>query len=1048
MRSIIQTCLQFRFLIATLAAVLLLVGGIRLRDMPVDVLPEFAPPFVEVQTEALGLSAAEVEELVTFNLEELLHGVPWLQTIRSRSVPGLSSIILVFKPGTDVMRARQMVQERIALARFIPNVSKTPVILQPLSATSRVMIVGFSSTELSPLQLGVLARWKIRPALMGVPGVANVAIWGQRERQLQVRVDPQWLRAYDVSLDQIIKTAGNTLWVSPLTFLNASTAGSGGWFDTPQQRFEVRHVLPISAPQDLAQVAIYDTNLRLGDVAEVVEDHQPLIGEGLTDAGPSLLMVVEKFPGTNTLEVTRGLDSTLNILRPALTGVNIDATLFRATSYIDIALANVSVTLFAGVGLAVLALLALFFHVRTAFISAIVIPLSLVAAALVLQARGATLNMMTLAGLIVALGVIVDEAVVDPHHIARRLRQARREGDRPSAVSIVVQASAEMRRPILFATLIGLLTVVPIFVFGGVFGSLFQPLVLSYALAVVAAMLIALLITPALSLILLSRLPATDREPPLVRWLQRGYSAALTRALRTPLTAPAAMAVLVVAGIGLVPFVRQEGLLPPFQEPQLMIAWEGGPGTSGPEMARITNQVSSELRTIPGITNVGAHVGRAVLGDEVVGINAAKVWVGIAPGANYDATVAAIHEVVDRYPGLVREVQSYTQKSLRQVLTGSTEASVVRIFGTQWPVLRAKALEVQDALSKINGIVDLQSEVLVEEPHVEIQVDLKKAQAHGINPGDVRRAASTLVNGIEVGSLFEQQKAFDVIVWSTPQTRNNITALRELLIDTPSRGHVMLEDVADVRVAPTLNAVNREGVSRRIDVSFNVANRDLDAVTRDVEATLKRVSFPLEYHAELLGENAERRAGQQRVIGAMLIAALGVFLLLQAAFQSWRLASLAFVTLPWALVGGLFAAALTSGGSLSLGSVVGLLAVLAIATRSGILLVSHLQYLEREEGEPFGYALVVRGTRERLAPMLITFFATALALVPLVAAGHTPGHEIGQPMAVAILGGLVTSTLINLFVLPALYLRVAQPAVATARQVAGPATVPATAVLP
>jgi Cu/Ag efflux pump CusA len=437
-----------------------------------------------------------------------------------------------------------------------------------------------------------------------------------------------------------------------------------------------------------------------------------------------------------------------------------------------------------------------------------------------------------------------------------------------------------------------------------------------------------------------------------------------------------------------------------------------------------------------------------VLGDEVVAINAAKIWVGIAPSANYDATVAAIADVVDRYPGLVREVQSYTQKSLRQVLTGSTEASVVRIFGTEWPVLRSKALEVKDALSKISGIVDLQSEALVDEPHVEIQVDLKKAQAYGINPGDVRRAASTLINGIEVGSLFEQQKAFDVVVWSTPRTRNNITALRELLIDTPSGGHVRLEDVADVRVAPTLNMINREGVSRRIDVSFNVANRDLDAVTRDVEATLKRVSFPLEYHAELLGENAERRAGQQRVIGAMLIAALGVFLLLQAAFQSWRLALLTFITIPGALVGGLLAAALTGGGTLSLGSLVGLLAVLALAARNGVLLISHLQRLEREEGEEFGYTLVLRGTRERLAPILITAFATALALVPALLASHTPGLEVAQPMAVAILGGLVTSTVINLVVLPALYLRVAEPAVATARQVTSPVSVPATAVLP
>jgi Cu/Ag efflux pump CusA len=370
---------------------------------------------------------------------------------------------------------------------------------------------------------------------------------------------------------------------------------------------------------------------------------------------------------------------------------------------------------------------------------------------------------------------------------------------------------------------------------------------------------------------------------------------------------------------------------------------------------------------------------------------------------------------------------------------------VVRIFGTEWPVLRAKAQELKDGLAKIPGVVDLQSEQLVEEPHVEIQVDLKRSQEYGINPGDVRRAASTLINGIEVGSLFEQQKAFDVVVWSTPATRSNITAVRELLIDTPAGGRIRLEDVAEVRVAPTLNIINREGVSRRIDVSFNVANRDLDAVTRDVDTLLKRTSFPLEYHAELLGENAERRAGQQRVIAAMLVTALGVFLLLQAAFQSWRLALFACVTLPWALSGGLLAAATIESGEMSVGTLVGLLAILGITARNGILLITHFQRLEREEGERFGYALVERALRERMKPILTSTIVTALAMVPLLFGSNTAGLEMVRPLAVVVLGGLVSSVLVNVFVVPALYVRIAQPALAPAREAVPSAAAAATA---
>jgi Cu/Ag efflux pump CusA len=388
MRWIIEWSMQFRLFVVALAIALVVVGIAQLGNMPVDALPEFAPPYVEVQTEALGLSASETEELVTLNQEELLNGTPWLQTIRSTTVAGLSSIILFFQPGTDIIRARQLVSERLGLAYALPNVAQPPAILQPMSATSRVMMVGLSSKQVSPIEMSVLARWTIRPALLSVPGVANVSIWGMRDRQLQVLVDPAKLRANHVTLDQIVATTGNALWVSPLSFLNASTPGSGGWIDSPQQRIEVRHVLPISSPKDLAQVNIEGTNLRLGDVAQVVENHQPLIGDNVLNNDPGLLFVIEKFPGANALDVSRGVEAKLDELRPGLSGIQIDTTIFRPASFIEMAINNLSRALLIGLLLLVLVLLAFHYHWRVALISLVTIPLSLLAAGLVLYLRG------------------------------------------------------------------------------------------------------------------------------------------------------------------------------------------------------------------------------------------------------------------------------------------------------------------------------------------------------------------------------------------------------------------------------------------------------------------------------------------------------------------------------------------------------------------------------------------------------------------------------------------------------------------------------------
>jgi CzcA family heavy metal efflux pump len=1025
LRWIIGASLKFRFLVLAIAAALMFFGILRLREMPVDVFPEFAPPRVEIQTEALGLSTTEVEGLVTVPLEEALSGTPGLDIMRSKSVPGLSSILLIFQPGTDLILARQLVQERLALAQpTLPNVSRPPTMLQPLSSTSRVMKIGLSSKQLSIIDLSEVNRFTIRPKLMAVPGVANVAVWGDRKRQFQVHVDPDQLQAYNLSLDDVMGATADALDVGLLSFSNGATIGTGGFIDTPNQRLGIRHVLPILSPDDLSRVAIRvrdGVTLRIGDVATVVEGHPPLIGDGIINGGEGLLLIVEKFPWANTLDVSLGVEEALETLKPGLPGVEIDTTIFRPATFIQTSIDNLSWALLIGSLMLIVVLFVFLYEWRTAVISIVAIPLSLIAAGLVLYWRGASINTMVLAGFVIALGDIVDDAIIDIENVVRRLRQNRKDGIVKPFGATILDASLEVRSAIVYATLIEVLAVMPVFFLDGLSGAFFRPLALAYALALLVSMAVALTVTPAMAFLLLRNAPLDQRESPIIPWLQRRYSRLLARTIRTPRIAYGLVGLIVVAGLLIMPFLGQS-LLPSFKERDFLMHWVTKPGTSHPEMYRITEESAKELQAIPGVRNFGAHIGRAVAADEVVGMNFTENWISIDPSVDYDSTLAQVQKTVDGYPGLYRDVQTYLKERIKEVLTGGSDAIIIRIYGPELDVLREKAAEVKQALSEIPGVVDLHQELLTEEAQLQIKVDLAKAQQYGLKPGDVIRAASTFVNSIEVGDIFWNGKVYDVNVRGTDKARHSLTSLRELLINTPNGGHVRLEDLADVRVASTPNAINHQGTERRIDVGLNVRGRDLGSVANDVEQRIQQIAFPVGYHPEFLGEYAERQAAQQRLLGFSILAALGIFLLLQASFSSWRLAILAFVTLPSALVGGVIAAYF-GGGVISLGSLVGFLTVLGIAARNGIMLISHYQHLEHEEGEPFGPELVLRGARERIAPIVMTTLTTGLTIIPLVIVGDIPGHEIEHPMAIVILGGLITSTLLNLFVVPSLYLR-------------------------
>jgi CzcA family heavy metal efflux pump len=1028
-RWIVGTSLKLRFIVLIIAVALLVFGMVQLPNTPLDVFPEFAPPRVEVQTPSLGLSADEVESLITVPLEQAFSGVKGLDIMRSKSIPDLSSIELLFKPGTDELRARQLVQERLGtVLPRMPTWAAPPVIMPPVSSVGRVMKIGLSSKDVPLTDMSMIAYWTIRARLLRVPGVANVMIWGERIKIPQVLVDPVRMRAHDVSLDEVMETTSDALDVGILYFSNGATIGTGGFLETPNQRLNIHPVSSIISADDLAQVPIKGdkknsdgTPLRLADVADVKEGTWPLFGDAVVNDGPGLMLVVAKFPWANTLDVTHGVEEALAQLRPGLPGIQMDSTIFRPADFIQVALDNLTRALILGCVLVMIVLAAFLFEWRTALISLIAIPLSLVAGGVVLYLNGATINTMILAGFVIAIGVVVDDAIIDVENIVRRLRQYRKEGSTKSTASIILEASLEVRQAIIHATLIDAVVLLPIFFIGGLSGAFFQPLAVAYGLAVLLSMLVALTVTPVLCLLLLAKAPIERREPLLVRWLQRLYAPVLTRIIQRPGPVFLATAAIMVVGLAVFPLLG-ESLFPEFKERDFLMHWITKPGTSAPEEQRIVTQVSRELRAIPGVRNFGSHIGQALLAEEINGVNFGENWISIDPSVDYDETVSAIEDVIYGYPGLFHNVETYLNERIDEVLTGSSETFVVRIFGPDLKGIHSKADEVEHALKGIPGIIDLHVQLQSEVPQVQVEVDLAKAEKYGIKPGDVRRASGTLIAGEEVGDLFRDGKAYDVNVWSTPETRSSLSSIRDLPIDTPNGGHIRLGDVADVRIAPAQSVIYRDNASRRIDVSANIEGRPLSAVMADVNSRLQQVQYPLGYHAEVLGEYAERQAAQGRLLLFAIAAAIGVFLILLASFGNVRVAVLGFLTLPSALVGGLLAAYFT-GDVISLGSLVGFLTVFGIAARNQILLINHYQHLERYEGEPFGLGLAVRGAVERLSPILMTALATGLALVPLVIVGDVPGAEIEYPMAIVILGGLITSTLLNLFVAPSLYLQ-------------------------
>ena len=760
MRWLVGCSLRFRYLVVGLAAGLMFFGVQVLGHEKLDVFPEFAPVSVEIQTTCLGLSPEQVESLTTIPLEAALQGVPGVDDVQSYSEPELSAIYLYFRSGTSELHARQLVQERLrTTAPTLPTWCDPPQMYPIVSATSRVMQIGFTSATLSPLELSTIAQWTIRPKLMGVPGVANAAIWGDNPRQIMVEGDPARMRAYGVTLDELMATAADSVDAGELGFTTGSAVGALGFTETPAQRLDVASIQPIQTPAQMAQVPLETGNGKLitvGQVATAAWGYPTPTGDALVDGGHGLMMVVEKFPGANTLQVISGVEAALAALAPGLHGVQVDTRIFQQAAFIQTAIGNLGLSVILGCILVVFVLLAFLFQGRAALVSLLAIPLSLVTAAVVLELAGSTINTMVLAGFAVAVGVVVDDAIIDMENILRRLRAWRAQGKPVTPLRLVLAASLEVRVAIFYATLINIVAVIPVLLVGGLTGAFFEPLALTYGLAVLASMLVALTVTPALGLILLGGARLAPGDPPPMRVLKRGYARALRLALRLPWLAFAAVPLAIAAAVVVYPRIGQD-LFPDFKEPDFLVHFVTKPDTSLPDMDREVAQLQRELLAIPGVADVGSHIGTAPLGEEINGVNFSESWLSLSPGADYPKVLAQVRADAAAHPGAFSDVQTYLHERIDEVLTdGTTDDIVVRVYGTDVSALGALGHQLAAVLARVPGLTDVHPAALEFVPQVDVQVNLAAARHYGLTPGVIRRGRDHDGQRADVGDLLRR----------------------------------------------------------------------------------------------------------------------------------------------------------------------------------------------------------------------------------------------------------------------------------------------------
>jgi len=1016
LNRIIEWALRNRLLVLIAAGGLLIYGGIVTFRAHVDVFPDLTAPTVTILTESHGLAPEEVESLVTLPIEAAMNGTAGVFRVRSNSAIGISIVFVEFEFGTDIYRARQLVTEKLQQVR-LPKDVPAPV-LGPISSTmGEIMLISMTSKTTSPMDLRSLADWVVRPRLLGISGVSQVMIIGGETKQFQVLIDPANLADYNLTVDQVTDAVGKS---------NANA--SGGFLERPNEEFLIRGRARVYSTEDLADsvVGVRDgTPILLKNISTVQEGPALKRGDGSFNGQPAVVATIQKQPNANTLELTRQIEETLAGLKPTLPAdVTIDTKAFQQADFINRAIGNVNRSLIEGGIMVTIVLFLFLWNFRTTFISLTAIPLSLVTAILVMSYFGITVNTMTLGGLAIAIGALVDDAIIDVENVFRRLKQNDHSPNPEPVIRVIFKASSEIRNSILFATLIIILVFLPLFSLSGFEGRMFAPLAFVYIISLTASLIVALTVTPVLCYYLLghSKLLHDERDSRLVAWLKRRYARILNWTLRHPYKIIGASAVMLLVAVLLFPFMGRE-FLPPFNEGALNINASLPPGASLQESNRIGTIIETALREVPEVVSTTRRTGRAELDEHAAGVNLSEIEVVTKEGDRpHSEMMEEVRQKLARIPGVTGEVGQPISHRIDHLLSGTRAQIAIKLFGPDLATLRTKAGEIREAMATVPGIVDLLVEPQVGVPQVQINMNRQGAAAVGVSAESLAETVDTAFNGHVASQVLEEQKTYDVLVRFDDSARQSVETISKTLIDTPSGGKVPIAQVADVRVDQGPNTINRENVQRRIIVQANVADRDLGSVIADVRTAIgQRVRLPQGYFVQYGGQFESQEKASRQILLFSIVAIAGIFLLLYIALKSVRSAFLVMANLPLALIGGVVMVFL-SGGTLSIASLVGFITLFGIATRNGIMLISHYSHLMTEEGVGFRDA-IVQGSMERLSPILMTALVTGVGLIPLALGVGEPGKEIQQPMAIVILGGIFTSTFLNMIVIPALYLK-------------------------
>ena len=1020
MTPLIRFSLRFRGTIIALFLLLIGYGLMTLTRVRLDVFPEFAPPLVVIQTESPGLSPSQVELLVTQPLENAMGGLIGLDTMVSRSTQGLSMITMTFREGTDIYRNRQLVSERMSAAsRTLPAGVRPPILLPLTSSTANVLTIGLNSRRRSLMALRTYADWTLRPQLLGIPGVAGVGVIGGDVRQLQIQVRPAALVRFGLSLSDVARIAAL-----------ATGVRGAGVVDTRNQRLVLTLEGQPMTSEALSKVVLFrknGANVLLGDVARVVNASEPPVGKASIMGNPGVILMVKEQYGADMMAVTRNLERRLRSLAPALRseGIVLHKNLFRPAGFVNASMDHLRIAILTGAVLVVAVLLLFLFNFRAALISATAIPISLLGGIAVLQHFGISLNTMTLGGLAIALGEVVDDAIVDVENILRRLRENRLLDNPSSPARVILRASLEIRSPTVFATLMVILAFFPVLTLSGITGKLFAPLGMAYVASIAVSLVVAMTLTPALSYILLGHRPMPSEDPAFLKWLKARYSAAMVPIERRAGASVVAVVALSAFVLGAVPFLGGD-LIPNLKEGHFIIHMRTLPGTSLEESLRLGQRVTRVVAGIDGVRSVSQRTGRSTLVGDLVGSSSSEFDVDLSPGAPQEKILREIYRRLDPFVGASFRINTFLTERIHETVSTFSAPVVINIYGNNLDLLDRKAKEIADVLRTVPGARGVQVQAPPGEPRIMIRLRKNDLARWGIDPVSAMDDIQTAYQGRTVSQIYEGNRVFDVSVVLDPVFRQDPTAVRSLLLRNGEGMLVPLSRVADIAESSGRFVIFHRGAQRLQTVTSLVSGRSLTSFVAEAGSRIRaQIAFPPSIYMVFEGDIREQSKTSRELVERSILAAGGMILLLFVALRNAPAAFLVLLNLPFALAGGA-AVVLATGGVLSVGSLVGFVTLSGITLRNAIMLISHYRFLVREEGALWGPETAIRGARERLVPILMTACVTAVGMVPLVLTSGAPGNEIEGPMATVVLGGLVSSTALNLLVMPALALRFAR----------------------